>query len=105
MPGHINETDLKSFFYKYGKVKWAKIVIDKETKTSKGTAFIKFADPEIAKKLIEYSRSYEMFLLGKFPQFKIDPKITLEIEGTIVKIFPVEKREALEDKIKDRTEK
>lgn len=46
-----------------------------------------------------------MFLLGKFPQFKIDPKISLEIEGTIVKIFPVEKKEALEDKMKDRNEK
>ena len=79
--------------------------MDKETKTSKGTAFIKFADADIANKLIEYSRSYEMFLLGKYPQFNIDPKITLEIEGTIVKIFPVEKREALEDKIKVRTEK
>lgn len=58
MPGHIIEADLKSFFYKYGKVKWAKIVMDKETKTSKGTAFVKFANQDIAKQLIEYSRSY-----------------------------------------------
>ena len=77
LPGNIDEAALKSFFYKYGKVKWAKIVIDKATKTSKGTAFIKYADPEIANKLINYSRCYELSLLGKFNQFKVDPKISL----------------------------
>lgn len=70
-------------------MKWAKIVIDKETKVSKGTAFVKFRDAENAKKLIEYSLSYELFLTGKNDQFKRDPLIDLELDGTIIKIFPV----------------
>lgn len=43
-----------------------------------------------------------MFLNGKNNYFKRDPKITLEMEGTIVKVFPVEKREAIKDKLKYR---
>lgn len=92
MPINIEEGTLKEFCAQYGRVKWAKIVIDKETKVSKGTAFVKFFNPEHAKALIEYSRSYELFLLGKNPHFKRDPKINLDFEGTIIKIFPSEKR-------------
>lgn len=65
---------------------------------------MKFVKHENAKDLIEYSKSYEMFLLGKNPNFKRDPKINLELEGTIVKIFPVEKREGIAEKIKVRGE-
>jgi hypothetical protein len=43
-----------------------------------------------------------MFLLGKNPHFRSDPKLNLEIDGTIVKVFPVEKRDALAEKIKGR---
>jgi len=68
---------LKQFFARYGKVKWAKIVIDKETKTPKGTAFVKYADKDHAHNIIEYSRSYEMFLLGKLPRFRKDPRYSL----------------------------
>ena len=78
------------------------MVKDKETNTLKGTAFIKYTEAEKAKELIEYSRSYEMFLNGKNNSFKRDPKITLEMEGTIVKVFPVEKRDDLKEKLKYR---
>jgi hypothetical protein len=33
-----------------------------------------------------------MFLFGKLPRFKKDPKITLEMDGTIIKLFPSLKR-------------
>jgi hypothetical protein len=52
--------------------------------------------------LIEYSRDYELFLTGKNPNFKRDPKYNLELDGTIVKVFPVEKRDAIADKLKGR---
>lgn len=104
LPTSVDQDTLKEFCAHYGKVKWAKVVIDKETKTSKGTAFVKYLNPEHAKALIEYSRSYEMFLLGKLPHFKRDPKINLELDGTIVKVFPVERREAIAEKLKERNE-
>ena len=92
MPTSVDETTLREVFAKFGKVKWAKVVVDKQTHTSKGTAFVKYVNPQNAKDIINYSRSYELFLLGKNPNFKSDPKINLEIDGTIVKVFPVEKR-------------
>lgn len=104
MPTNIDEQQLKDFFARYGKVKWARIVIDKETKQPKGTAFVKYADPEHAHAIIEYSRSYEMFLLGKLPRFRKDPRYSLEMEGTIVKIFPVLERATIAEKLKDRAE-
>ena len=105
LPISVDQDQLRDFFAKYGKIRWARVVIDKETKTPKGTAFVKFVDSAVAQQLIEYSRSYEMFLLNKNPRFKSDPKFSLEIEGTILKIFPGEKREAIADKMKDREEK
>jgi RNA recognition motif-containing protein len=58
-------------------VRWARVVIDRETHTPKGTAFVRFADPQTAHEIIEYSRSYEMFLLNKNPRFRSDPRISL----------------------------
>ena len=63
--------------------------MNKETNTSKGTAFIKFYDSKIAQKLISYSRNYELFLQKKNYGFQPDPSINLEIDGMIVKVFPV----------------
>ena len=51
--------------------------MNKETNTSKGTAFVKYKDPDVAEKLIEYSRGYEMYMLKKNPRFKTDPTIHL----------------------------
>ena len=47
-----------TFFSKYGKVKWARVVINKDTKISKGTAFVRMFESKTAQELIEYSRSY-----------------------------------------------
>lgn len=63
---------------------------------SKGTAFIKFHDETVAQKLIEYSRGYELYLQKKAYGFKPDPTINLEMDGMLVKIFPVESRKSIE---------
>lgn len=105
LPISVGQEQLRDFFAKYGRIRWARVVIDKETKTPKGSAFVKFVEPAAAQQLIDYSRSYEMFLLNKNPKFKSDPKFSLEIDGTILKVFPGEKREAIADKMKDREEK
>ena len=49
--------------------------MNKETNTSKGTAFIKFYDPNVAANLIQYSRNYELYLQNKNYGFKPDPSI------------------------------
>ena len=43
-----------------------------------------------------------MYMLKKNPRFKVDPTIHLEIDGAIVKIFPVETRKYIQEKIKSR---
>jgi RNA recognition motif-containing protein len=52
VPTSVTSEDLKKAFSKYGKLKWARVVTDKKTGTSKGTAFIKYMDSAIAQKLI-----------------------------------------------------
>ena len=105
MPITTTEEQLRKLFSKHGKVKWAKVVIDKATNTPKGTAFVKFIDSSVAKRLIEYSRAHEMSLLGKLKHFKIDPKVNLEVDGAFLKLFQVESRQAVADKIREREEK
>jgi len=41
-----------TFFSKYGKVKWARVVINKDTKMSKGTAFVRMFESKTAQELI-----------------------------------------------------
>ena len=66
---------------------------------SKGTAFIKFVDEEVAKKLIEYSRDLE-----QKKQNKKSVEIDLEVDGVIVKVFPAESRNTISEKLKSREE-
>lgn len=40
--------------------------------------------------------------MKKLKFFKIDPNINLEIDGMVMKIFPVETRNSIETKMKDR---
>lgn len=89
-----------TFFSKYGKVKWARVVINKDTNMSKGTAFVRMLESKTAQELIEYSRSYQMFLFGKLQRFKKDPKITLQMDGTLIKLFPSLKRQTIAGKLK-----
>ena len=79
MPASASEEDLNKLFSRFGKVKWARVVVDKNTGAPRGTAFVKYMDSAIAHKIIEYSRSYEMFLQGKLIHFRSDPLINLEI--------------------------
>lgn len=78
--------------------------MNKQTNMSKGTAFIKFHDETVAQKLIEYSRGYELYLQKKAYGFKPDPTINLEMDGMLVKIFPVESRKSIEQKLQKRNE-
>jgi hypothetical protein len=43
-----------------------------------------------------------MFLLNKNPRFRSDPRLSLELDGTILKVFPSEKRESIAEKMKVR---
>ena len=78
---------------------FVKIVMNKETNMSKGTAFIKFHDQSVAERLIEYSKQYELNLQKKAYKFKPDPTINLEVDGTLLKIFPVESRQSIQQKL------
>ena len=42
----MNDNDLEAVFAKFGAVKSAKIIMDKETGRSKGFAFVEMEDPE-----------------------------------------------------------
>ena len=48
----MNDNDLEAVFAKFGAVKSAKIIMDKETGRSKGFAFVEMADDDAAKKAI-----------------------------------------------------
>lgn len=102
LPVSVSQDQLRDFLARYGKIRWARVVIDRQTNTPKGTAFVKFVDPKVAKQLIDYSWAYEMFLLNKNPHFRSDPRFSLELDGTILKIFPSEKRQAIAEKVKER---
>jgi hypothetical protein len=43
-----------------------------------------------------------MFLMNKNPRFRSDPRLSLELDGTILKVFPSEKRETIAEKVKER---
>jgi len=50
---NVDEEDLKKLFEKYGEVKSAKLIMDKETESSKGFGFIEMENDEEAKKALE----------------------------------------------------
>ena len=52
LPISVDQEQLRNFFAKYGRIRWARLVIDKETKTPKGSAFVRFAEPATAQQLI-----------------------------------------------------
>lgn len=43
LPISVTQDQLRDFFAKLGKVRWARVVIDRQTNTPKGTAFVRFA--------------------------------------------------------------
>ena len=50
---NIRENDLKEAIAEYGQVDSCKLIIDRETRRSKGFAFVEMSDDEAAKKVIE----------------------------------------------------
>ncbi len=57
---NLNDDDLKKLFEEFGDVKSAKIIIDKETNTSKGFGFVEMENKEDAKKALERLNSREI---------------------------------------------
>jgi nucleolar protein 4 len=56
---NTDEKSLQTFFSKHGHVIYVKIVKDKETHTSKGTAFVMFARENEAKEILELYHKYD----------------------------------------------
>jgi len=49
---NVRENDLKEAIAEYGQVNSCKLIIDRETRRSKGFAFVEMSDDEAAKKVI-----------------------------------------------------
>jgi len=49
----VNDDDLRGFFEEFGKVDSAKIVLDRETRKSRGFGFVEMPDDEEARKAIK----------------------------------------------------
>ena len=49
---NVRENDLQEVIAEYGQVNSCKIIIDRETRRSKGFAFVEMSDDEAAKKAI-----------------------------------------------------
>ena len=49
---NVRENDLKEAIAEYGQVDSCKLIIDRETRRSKGFAFVEMSDDEAAKKVI-----------------------------------------------------
>jgi len=50
---NVQDEDLRAFFAEYGEVSSAKIILDKETRRSRGFGFVEMPNDEEAKKAIE----------------------------------------------------
>ncbi|MCU4177436.1 RNA recognition motif domain-containing protein [Carboxylicivirga sp. N1Y90] len=49
----ITDGDLNDLFGEYGEVSSAKVIMDRETRKSRGFGFVEMSDDELAKKAIE----------------------------------------------------
>lgn len=49
----VNDDDLRSFFEEFGQVDSAKIVLDRETRKSRGFGFVEMPDEDAARKAIK----------------------------------------------------
>ena len=49
----VQDEDLKDFFAEYGEVSSAKVILDKETRRSRGFGFVEMPNDDEAKKAIE----------------------------------------------------
>ena len=53
LPWALRGKDLKEIFEEYGNVVYAKVILDQETRKSKGFGFVEFEDAEAAKTELE----------------------------------------------------
>lgn len=60
LPWTLKSKDLKDIFSKYGEVSYAKVILDRETKKSKGFGFIEFVNPQEAAKAVEEMNEAEI---------------------------------------------
>ncbi len=60
LPWSLRGKDLKEIFQEYGEVVYAKVILDRDTKKSKGFGFVEFANPEDAKKAVEEMNEAEI---------------------------------------------
>jgi nucleolar protein 4 len=74
IPFGATETDIFTAFRKFGKIQFAKLVIDMQTKRSKGSAFVQFAKSRDAKAAIEECASSALILSGRV--LRVDSVVT-----------------------------
>jgi len=60
LPWSLRGKDLKEIFEEYGEVVYAKVILDRDTRKSKGFGFVEFADPEAAKRAVEEMQGAEI---------------------------------------------
>jgi len=60
LPWNLRGKDLKEIFSEYGEVSYAKVILDRETKKSKGFGFVEFVNPEHAAKSVKEMNEAEI---------------------------------------------
>ena len=60
LPWALRGKDLQEIFSEYGEVSYAKVILDRETRKSKGFGFIEFVNPEDAAKAVEEMNEAEI---------------------------------------------
>ena len=60
LPWTLRGKDLKEIFSEYGEVPYAKVILDRETRKSKGFGFIEFANHDDAAKAVEEMNEAEI---------------------------------------------
>lgn len=60
LPWSLRGKDLKEIFSEYGEVSYAKVILDRETRKSKGFGFIEFVNPEDAAKAVKEMNEAEI---------------------------------------------
>jgi len=91
---NTSEENLKEFFETFGKVKYAKIVKNKETNTSRGTGFVLMESKNDSMKILKlYEKSSNSKISGLNP---------FELEGRNIEVINAVARENVDKIVKDR---
>ena len=60
LPWILRGKDLREIFKEFWEIIYAKVILDKDTRKSKGFGFVEFADPKNAKKAVEEMQGAEI---------------------------------------------